>query len=84
MTDYIKEAVELADGWSWSDCGLNIRIEGFCQFATIDGVLEQPLLDALAAQLVRQVYAKTDIETIAYDLYPSNKIMEIVKSGVLK
>ena len=59
--DYIKKAVELADGWYW---GVNDLVDPPPELRPIGPVndtLPQIYLDALAAQLVRQVDA-TDYE----------------------
>lgn len=50
MNDYIRKAVELVpDEWPWDFFKANP-----------DQTMDQPLKDALAAQLVRQVEAPTD------------------------
>ena len=58
MDDYIKKAVELADGWEAADSN-HIRgpVHPTTWLIVPDGV-PQYALDALAAQLVRQVDAK--------------------------
>lgn len=61
--DYICKAVELADGFVWSTSGTSKKID--CIRIALTGVyradeLPQPALDALAAQLVRQVDATDD------------------------
>lgn len=64
MTDeeYIRKAVEVADGWQYCDKG---------QYENQDGLLfdfdMQVFLDALAAQLVRQVDALNTGHTVCVD-----------------
>ena len=83
--DYIKQAVELADGWSYNR--IYIRASDGHHFGTWDS---QVMLDALAAQLVRQAYGHCVrpiklADPIHYDLYdPINTIKEIIDSGMLK
>lgn len=56
MTDYIRKAVELANGWDFSVAGfVRCPIEDTDQWAF--HALPQMWRDALAAQLVRQVDA---------------------------
>lgn len=57
MTDYIRKAVELADGWSGPNGVGQVVTSGGGYFGNID---DQEILDALAAQLARQVDALGD------------------------
>jgi len=56
MNDTIRQAVELADGWKWETQNDGETIVGPDMGWYLD-VLSQSALDALAAQLVRQVDA---------------------------
>lgn len=55
MDDYIRKAIELADGWTLKETGA--FHSPFCEpmFDIAPEMLSQPHKDALAAQLVRQV-----------------------------
>lgn len=50
--DYIRKAVELAKGWTYGP-GCSVIQPGFGEIQTL-GSIEQPYLDALAAQLERE------------------------------
>ena len=54
MTDYIKKAVELADGWELSLNGTWIECMAWSSLSCNTALIPQYVLDALAAQLVRQ------------------------------
>ena len=67
--DYIRKAVELADGWGYSPTHPD-------QWVTAPGLSNtpmsllpqnQPRLDALAAQLVRQRYQDDPDATVIYE-----------------
>ena len=66
MSDYIRKAVELADGFSLSGLGgffidLYVPAEPFPYHIKVDLELPPPfMLDALAAQLYRQLLAAPD------------------------
>lgn len=55
--DYIRKAVELADGWTHDGCEVSLWITSPETFGGF-WVENQCLVDALAAQLVRQVDAR--------------------------
>jgi len=64
--DYIRKAVELADGWSWQgEIYLGRTDDPLIMVNTSAGVMlesdERMALDALAAQLVRQVDTKMGV-----------------------
>ena len=64
--DYIRKAVELADGWIVeADKDNRVWVSG-PRFSGTIGALTQPDLDTLAAQLVRQVDA-TEHTVIVHD-----------------
>ena len=74
MTDYIRKAVELADGWDTTRMG-NQRIKVFAPhgeggehpLTDIGYIDQQHVIDALAAQLVRQVDAlNSDVNVFIY------------------
>ena len=89
--NYIKKAVELADGYRLTDDadGIGIIVEGdkkerigyWCS-------MEEPaqlVLDALAAQLVRQYYKKRPNHyPLNHEADPMTTIKDIVDSGVLE
>ena len=52
MSDYIRKAVELADGWR---LGVELLQTPSGNVVLLDDAIPQVYLDALAAQLVRQV-----------------------------
>ena len=61
--DYIRKAVELADGGEWTEQN-NIRTpDGVCYYLH-DGTFATECLDALAAQLVRQVDVMVEPEIV--------------------
>ena len=67
MTDIIRQAVELADRWEHADGNVYLANGTFIDESTdadFDN-MDQILLDALAAQLVRQVDGIDGIEVIA-------------------
>ena len=68
MTDYIKRAVELADGWNWLDGKGKWAIWAPWNDALLaysaEHIESQWVLDALAAQLVRQVDAIENFELL--------------------
>ena len=96
--DYIKQAIELADGWSISEG--RFFVPPFFNLSTEQ--LQQSDLDALAAQLVRQVDALGYVEILIFACGTEvrlsgqehvariasgrtmNTIKAIVDSGVLK
>jgi len=53
MTDYIRKAVELADGFGYAEG--NIALKDRQQYRVEADMTEPFILDALAAQLVRQM-----------------------------
>ena len=99
MNDYIRKAVELAEGWSEVTCNSTPLEIMEAPSGYRGALIEDVLLDALAAQLVRQVDAAgwcmvitTDIsEILAGDSSTfaegpdrtMNTIKAIVDSGVL-
>lgn len=72
VDEYIRKAVELADGWAWTeyddheltmlDIAGNALVDG--DFACEPHEMPELLVDALAAQLVRQVDA-LDVELVS-------------------
>ena len=91
MTDYIRKAVELADGFRWLHRD-QVEIPDLNN-AVLRPFEQQWFLDALAAQLVRQVDAvlpQQDWLTLSRPFYKTNgpdrtmnTIKAIVDSGVL-
>ena len=81
MSDYIRKAVELADGWTYhdGDCSHEETERWF-----IGCKLPQVWLDALAAQLVRQYYDAGRKALIWREGDPITTIKAIVDSGVLE
>ena len=81
--DYIKAAVELADGWTYhdGDCSHEETERWF-----IGCKLPQVWLDALAAQLVRQVDAidgeKIHNDFIQIGVGPKDRTMNTIKAIV--
>lgn len=86
--DYIRKAVELADDFDLSEK------KGYCASFSFgvhvsDCLDDEPALDALAAQLVRQRYShivgtRLSHQEIHYSDDPITTIKAIVDSGVLK
>lgn len=54
MTDVIRKAVELADGWKLTETSFYAPLIGYCYFPDKTEDISKVALDALAAQLVRQ------------------------------
>ena len=77
MTDYIREAVGLADGFEWPTEMYATREFGPIERPVL--VVGQRFLDALAAQLVRQVCAIPK-----YDVIISKDGTEIFSGGHVK
>lgn len=88
MTDIIRKAVELA-GWSTTRLG-NQRVAVFTPIPKDVAVLrigyldDQHVLDALAAQLVRQYYDAGGKALLWREGDPMTTIKAIVESGVLE
>ena len=81
MEDVIRKAVELADGFWWKeDC---VHVLDTPMHYRADA-LPQTILDALAAQLTRQVDELDDYWVCAEDDRTMNTIKAIVDSKVLE
>lgn len=72
--DYIKAAVELADGWD--DNGLYTPFDGWRDCGDDRFNLSQPEIDALAMQLVRQVDALSPHFNIHHIKWTEGKLDE--------
>ncbi len=72
--DYIRKAVELADGWEIeAEKDGRVWVTG-ARFSGTIGALTQPDLDALAAQLVRQVDALDNVDITIHGTFSDLEI----------
>jgi len=81
--DIIRKAVEIADGWELASRPTHWRGHGQLSWTTRE--MRKYELDALAAQLVRQLYI-ADPERMPYPYHadPMETITDIIDSKVLE
>ena len=76
MNDLIQKAVELADGWYWGANDLVDPPPELRPIGPVDDTMPQIYLDALAAQLVRQVEATDNYDVEVRGYYATDNPLE--------